>query len=574
VDIRPLLMRLVLFLKFAANLPTRSDSRAKLQHIVLFLIALGATLGQPALAADTPRVDQLAVYEVSLKTAGKYDNPYSEVKAIVDLTGPSGFRLYSIPLFWNGGDTWKFRVAVFKPGVWEWIVESNDGGLGGQSGKFEIVASKRSGSIRASDGFPRHFQRQDGTPFWFLGDTAWALFTDNAQEKHDRADALAYIDARASQGFNVMHSMLLSEAGWGNQGGLPWHDLSAERMNPAYWQEVDLRVAHANERGIVCGLALAWGDKRKQEPFAWRRFPDLEARKRYARYVAARYSAYNVYFIVSGEWHGEVRTRPSTDDAVRQEFVEIGDALAAADPHDRMIAIHPMTAEGSVREFNSAGWMSFGDYQQNYRDLHGRVLQSLQHDKPVVNAEYGYFLRDQSGDGVPDKDNSTSLAAMRNATWDIVMAGGYVVTGFGTTYFGGNRDPGLFDLTAEKNKPWEEQIGYVKRLFADMEWWKLAPHDELLTCETPRGSEGREFSRVVPPATTYWCLAEPEKQYLVYFRGLTAPLHLSLAGGRRLQATLLNPRTGEQSKVAPSSGEEYIIRPNDDHDWVVLLQSR
>jgi hypothetical protein len=139
----------------------------------------------------------------------------------------------------------------------------------------------------------------------------------------------------------------------------------------------------------------------------------VEARKRYARYIAARYSAYDVYFIVSGEWHGEVRTRPSTDDAVRKEFIEIGDALAAADPHGRMVAIHPMTAQGSVREFNSARWMSFGDYQQNYRDLHGRVLESLKLNKPVVNSEYGYFLRDSSGDGVPDKDNSTSAAAIQ-----------------------------------------------------------------------------------------------------------------------------------------------------------------
>ncbi len=48
-------------------------------------------------------------------------------------------------------------------------------------------------------------------------------------------------------------------------------------------------------------------------------FPDVEARKRYARYIAARYSAYDVYFIVSGEWHGEVRTRAAaTEEAVRQ----------------------------------------------------------------------------------------------------------------------------------------------------------------------------------------------------------------------------------------------------------------
>ncbi len=193
------------------------------------------------------------------------------------------------------------------------------------------------------------------------------------------------LEARAGQGFSAIHSMLLSEAGWGNAGGPPWQDLGAERINPADWQEVDGRLASANGQGLVVGLALA-----------------------------------------------EARTRPAPEGEVRREFVAIGDALHAADPHGRMIAIHPMTSGGSVREFSEAAWMALGDYQQNYHDLHERILQSRSFNKPVVNSEYGYHLRDQDGDGVPDKDNSTSLEAIRHATWDVVMAGGYVVTGFET----------------------------------------------------------------------------------------------------------------------------------------------
>lgn len=42
-----------------------------------------------------------------------------------------------------------------------------------------------------------------------------------------------------------------------------------------------------------------------------------------------------------------------------------------------------------------------------------------------------------------DKANGTSVRSMRNASYDIVMAGGYFVTGFGPTYWGGYRDPGV-----------------------------------------------------------------------------------------------------------------------------------
>jgi hypothetical protein len=217
--------------------------------------------------------------------------------------------------------------------------------------------------------------------------------------------------------------------------------------------------------------------------------------------------------------------------------------------------------------------MTFGDYQQNYYDLHRRVLQSLRFDKPVVNSEYGYYLRDQNGDGAPDKENSATLEIMRHATWDIAMAGGYVVTGFGTTYFGGNRDPGPFDPKAAKNQPWETQIGHLKKLFTGLEWWKLEPHDELLRCGTPRGKDRRHLGRVAPPETVYWCLAEPGRVYLLYVRGLADPVELALdPSGAGLKARQWNPRTGEfipiEFKLADG---RFLYRPPDGQDWLVVL---
>ena len=275
--------------------------------------------------------------------------------------------------------------------------------------------------------------------------------------------------------------MLLSEAGWGNQGGPPFDDIAAETLNPAYWQEVDVRLRHVNDRGIVAGLALAWGDKGRSERYAWKRLPTMEARLRYARYIVARYSSFDVYFLVSGEWHAEVNTtHDATEESIKHQFVELGNCIRTSDPHSRMIGIHPMTAHGSVREFVATPWMSFGDYQQNYRDLHGRILESRSENLPVVNSEYAYFLRDQNGDELVDKDNSFDLESIRHASWDIAMAGGYLVTGFGTTYFGGNRDPGPFNLHAETNDPWEKDIQHLQTFFTAIPWWTLQPHDESI----------------------------------------------------------------------------------------------
>lgn len=546
------------------------------QLTTAWILALVAML---VIAAD---VERHGFFEASFQAASQYANPYTNLDAEAELKLPDG-STRRLPLFWDGGDVWKLRVSPDATGEWSFTVRSKDPGLGGKSGGFTCVTSNKRGSVEPMKEFPHHFQYQDGTPLWFMGDTAWALFTDNAEEKHDRAAAENYLRVRASQGFNVVHAMVLSEAGWGNSGGLPFKDMAAQTINPGYWREMDHRVGYANEQNLVVGFALAWGDKRKQEPFAWRMFPSVAARKRYARYIAARYGAYDVFFLVAGEWHGEVRTRPSTEAAVKKEFFEIGDALAAADAPHRMIGIHPMSRQGSVREFNEAEWMSFGDYQQNYHDLHARILESRRFNKPVVNSEYGYHLRDQNGDGVPDKDNSTTLAAIRHASWDIATAGAYFITGFGTTSFGGHRDPGPFDVDAAKNDEWEKQAGFIQQLFTGLEWWKLEPHDELLAGATPRDPDGGRRDRtrprqgilVEPPAATYWCLADPGKQYLLYARGLKQPVTLHVEGGGGLHAHLFDPRTGKfrDLAAAPRDGR-FEFQPPDEQDWVVVSAGR
>ena len=162
---------------------------------------------------------------------------------------------------------------------------------------------------------------------------------------------------------------------------------------------------------------------------------------------------------------------------------------------------------------------------------------------------------------------------MRHATWDIVMAGGYIVTGFGTTYFGGNRDPGPFDLDAKKNDVWEAQLGHLRRVFLPIEWWKLKSHDELLTCATPRGAEGKEFQRLMPPPTTYWCLADPGRQYILYARGLKEPLFLKLDLAP-LSAAQFDPRTGERKDLGLTKDKDrFEFRAPDQQDWLVLLTS-
>ncbi|MDO8542755.1 MAG: DUF5060 domain-containing protein [Opitutaceae bacterium] len=532
-------------------------------------------------AASPAAVPQFAPHEVAFEAAGNYGNPYVECAADATLTEPDGRTTRALPLFWDGGRKWVLRFSPDQPGVWKWSVRSADRGLDGRTGSFNCVTSDRHGSLQRMRGAPRHFEYQNGRPVWFLGDTQWSLVTDNREEKHDRAAIERFLRNRAAQGFNVVHFMMLNEAGWPNNGGPPWTDIGGEKLNPAYFQEVDARVAFANQQGFVLGVTLAWGNKSRKEPWSWGRIPNLPARLRYARYIAARYGAYDVYFIVSGEWHGEVRSRPAEAADVRREFVQIGDALQAADPHRRMIGIHPMTAHGSTREFNDAArWMDFADYQQNYSELHERALASRTVAKPVVNSEYGYYLRDQNGDGVVDKNHSYTVDDIRHASWDIVMAGAYLVTGFGSTYMGGHRHPTPFLADDPKNAIWAEQLGRVRTFFEQFEYWKLAPHDELLRCAVPRGAErkgrsdatGKGAATLRAPETTYWCLADPGRTYLVYVRGTKEPVILQTTGVTGVTIRRFDPRSGQSSVAAANSQSGGIrLTAPDEHDWVFAI---
>jgi len=73
---------------------------------------------------------------------------YTELSAEVVLTAPNGTETRRLPLFWDGGSTWKFRFSPDRIGTWGWIVASWDKGLNGRTGAFRAVNSKRKGSLR------------------------------------------------------------------------------------------------------------------------------------------------------------------------------------------------------------------------------------------------------------------------------------------------------------------------------------------------------------------------------------------------------------------------------------------
>ncbi|MCB0064433.1 MAG: DUF4038 domain-containing protein, partial [Caldilineaceae bacterium] len=104
----------------------------------------------------------------------------------------------------------------------------------------------------------RFLQYEDGTPFFYLGDTAWELF-----HRLTLAEADRYLTNRAAKGFTVIQAVALAELEGlttpNANGDLPLFDEDPTRLNDAYFRHVDAIVARANELGLIMGMLPTWG---------------------------------------------------------------------------------------------------------------------------------------------------------------------------------------------------------------------------------------------------------------------------------------------------------------------------
>jgi len=545
--------------------------------------------GDPMPADPKPEaeVDRYAVYEKSFEHEGSYDNPYRQVAADAILARHNGGEEKKVPLFWDGGTSWKFRFSPDAPGRWTWRIESGDSGLNGQSGVFSCVHSKLRGAVVANHS-PKRSIWQNGEGYWLFGDTQWAAFDTNPEEELNAESMRRYVEARAGQGFNFLQTALL--AGAENEGGPAFADYAKEDLNPGYWAEVDRRVAHMNEQGMLAMLTLAWGGESKTAPGfkTWLDFPDDEARKRFVRYVVGRYSAYNVGFSMAGEWD-----LAAAGDGAEERTRMLGSLAAESDPHERLITVLP--ASGSSRglsPFHEEPWLSFAGYRYEFGNLHQTALEHYERTNPLAYAGYGVYLLDGEG--------GRSLDEMRHATWDVTMAGYNVVTAFASTYMGGANHPGPFGVDDPKNEPWIEQIQHVRELFMELapkdnmrggwrwvqpfgdNWGEKFRGDELISCDRNRDAAS---SGERPPRVAHWGRGKPGFGHtgVIYVRGHRGPHTWTpiedvnepedFAPEHIHRVYRFNPRTGEYKEMGDHKGPSAApFTVPDDRDWVFVVR--
>ena len=118
--------------------------------------------------------------DIVLTSTADYANPYTDVSLDAIFTHEDGTEI-ALYGFWNGGKEFRVRFAPTKEGIWTYRTKCSDStNIGLHDCTGTIFAEKntgkteldRHGFIRISDN-GRYFVHDDGTPFFWLGDTQW-----------------------------------------------------------------------------------------------------------------------------------------------------------------------------------------------------------------------------------------------------------------------------------------------------------------------------------------------------------------------------------------------------------------
>ena len=408
----------------------------------------------------------------------------------------------------------------------------------------------RHGDLEVADN-RRFLVHADGTPFLYLGDTAWELF-----HRLDRGDAARYLDTRRRQGFTVIQAVLLAEFdgldGPNAYGHRPLvaHDPARPDVKPGarndYWDHVDDVVAMAAERGLYVGLLPTWGDK--AGPKKWGQGPVIfnpDSARAYGRFLGERYrGAVNVLWILGGD-------RPAIDEK-EGDFRAVWHAMAAGieagDGGRHLITYHPMGGRTSAEWFHDAPWLDFNMLQSGHGAKDGPNYKMIAADyartppKPVLDGEPRY--EDHPVNWKPDEGWFDAHDVRQAAYWAL-FAGA-----FGHTY--GCHD--VWQMFAPGRRPvssartdWREavelpgawQMGHVRRLLLSRPFLSRIPDPALVADGQGEGGDHVEATR------------DAEGRYAFVYVPTGRPVTVDLAklSGARVKAWWFDPRTGAAAAI-------------------------
>lgn len=331
----------------------------------------------------------------------------------------------------------------------------------------------------------RYLEFTDGTPFFYLGDTAWALFNRLSREESSH-----YLANRAAKGFTVIQAVVLAPEGGltipNADGDLPLVGLDLAQPNEAYFKHVDAVVKQAGDLGLVMGLLPSWGAYWRQ---TGRKEPGLftpDKAHGFGLFLGRRYRESAVIWILGGD-------QDVVSPADRAVIDALATGLREGDGGAHLITFHPRGPGFSSDALGDAAWLDFNMVQSSHGAHDHDNGLFIEHDyaltppKPVVDGEpryeqmpVGFYFSDVSRlDRFDDAD-------VRQAAYWALLAGAC-----GHTY--GDNNVWQFWAPGREAAIWADQrwsdsldaagafqMGLLRRLFESRPFTLLAPAPAML----------------------------------------------------------------------------------------------
>lgn len=421
----------------------------------------------------------------------------------------------------------------------------------------------------------RRIVQADGTPFFYLADTAWELF-----HRLNREEALEYLDVRAATGYTAIQAVALAEFdgirvpnAYGrrplkqNEAGEWDVDLPDTDGDYSYWDHVDFIVKEAEKRGLYIALLPTWGDKFNGR---WGLGPQVftpENAARYGAWIGRRYAgAPNIIWIMGGDRMLETRAHFDIINNMAR-------AIREADGGAHLITFHPTGGMHSSTALHEEDWLDFNMIQSGH-DRKRFNYEMIQKDyarephKPILDAEPGY---EDHPDAFNPQNGYLDAADVRQFAYMSLFTGACGHTYGDHSVWGMIKSlpvegfqPGHFCLTWDKaiHSPGAGQMQHAKNLLLSRDFLSGAPAPELVV--EPMG--GILHMPVLRGA-----------DYLMAYTAQGQPVRLS-AGcmqGRALTGWWYDPRTGEAHAIGDVSDAQPIslMPPSGGrgNDWVLVL---
>jgi len=421
------------------------------------------------------------------------------------------------------------------------------------------------GPLKLSDN-KRYLVHQDGTPFFYLGCTAWELFHRLNREEADR-----YLENRRQKGFTVIQAVILAELDGldtpNPYGHKPLLNNDPTTPNEDYFKHVDYIVNKAQDKGIYIGMLPTWADK--VGPKLWGQGPEnlinTTNARIYGEFLGNRYKdSANIIWILGSDRGGE------GFESVWREMVE---GIKAGDGGCHLMTYHPLGGQSSSAWFHNKDWLDFNMLQSSHhaRDFANyEMITSDYHKsppKPTLDGEPRY--EDHLVDWQLKKGRFDGYDVRQSAYWG-VFAGG-----MGTTY-GAH---GIWQMYAPGRSPITHARTYWYDSLDFDGAWDMMHLRHLM--------ESRPFLTGVP---AQWVIASRQRTgadhvratqgdgYLFVYipTGKKVTIKLGTISGHEVKGWWYNPRTGEASEIGtfPNSGTKEFTPPGKSdrgNDWVLVL---